>query len=413
MDWQLSDDAQPAARVPASRLSEAALLDAGAGGAGRTEARPVPVTGAWRPGDDPGARQFARIGDLDAEAGGTIADAVVAFETWGRLNEARDNAVLVLHALTGDSHVRGAAGPGHATAGWWEDVVGPGRAIDTDRHFVVAPNMLGGCQGSTGPASLAPDGVEWGSRFPRVTVRDQVEAQRRLADRLGIGHWRAVVGGSMGGMHALEWAVTHPDRVGATALLASNAATSADQIAQNTLQIEAVTTDPGWLGGDFYDLPGHAGPARGLALARRMAMLGYRSQQELNERFRREWQSSVDPLAGGRFQVESYLDVHGNRFTRRFDAGSYVRLVDAMSTHDVGRGRGGVEAALERIASPALVVGISSDRLFPVADQQRLAAGIPTSVSGAEPIVLESGFGHDAFLIESGRVGDLLATLID
>ncbi|WP_347756921.1 homoserine O-acetyltransferase [Agrococcus sp. ProA11] len=407
MDWQLSDDAQPAARVPASRLHDAVLA-----GPGHVSSGTVPVTGAWRPGDDPGERRFARIGDVDVEAGGRIADAVVAYETWGRLNEARDNAVLVLHALTGDSHVRGPAGPGHATAGWWEEVVGPGLAIDTDRHFVVAPNMLGGCQGTTGPASLAPDGIELGSRFPRVTVRDQVEAQRRLADRLGIARWHAVVGGSMGGMHALEWAIAHPERVGRTALLASNAATSADQIAQNTLQLEAVTTDPGWLGGDFYDLPAGAGPARGLALARRMAMLGYRSQQELNERFQRAWQSSLDPLAGGRFQVESYLDVHGNRFTRRFDAGSYVRLVDAMSTHDVGRGRGGVEAALARVTSPTLVVGISSDRLFPVADQQRLAAGIPTCTSGAEPIVLESGFGHDAFLIESGRVGDLLATLI-
>ncbi|MDR7234345.1 homoserine O-acetyltransferase [Agrococcus lahaulensis] len=407
MDWQLSDDAQPAARVPASRLADPASTHAAA-----TDARPVPVTGAWRPGDDPGDRRFARIGDLAVEAGGTVADAVLAYETWGRLDERRGNAVLVLHALTGDSHVRGPAGPGHATAGWWEDVVGPGLAIDTDRFFVVAPNMLGGCQGSTGPASLDHDGVEWGSRFPRVTIRDQVEAQRRLADALGIERWHAVVGGSMGGMHALEWAIEHPERVGSAALLASNAATSADQIAQNTLQIEAVTTDPGWLGGDFYDLPGHAGPARGLALARRMAMLGYRSPHELNERFRREWQSSVDPLHGGRFQVESYLDVHGNRFTRRFDAGSYVRLVDAMSTHDVGRGRGGVEAALERVTSPALVVGITSDRLFPVADQQRLAAGLPTSVSGPEPVVLESGFGHDAFLIESRRVGDLLATLL-
>ncbi|MGM1030816.1 MAG: homoserine O-acetyltransferase MetX [Actinomycetota bacterium] len=406
MDWQLSDDVQPASRVPASRLVDALPFGDG------THSRPVPVTGAWRPGDDPGDRRFARIGDLDVEAGGTIPDAVLAFETWGRLNEARDNAVLIAHALTGDSHVRGDAGPGHATAGWWGDVVGPGLAIDTDRLFVVAPNMLGGCQGSTGPASVASDGVEWGSRFPRVTIRDQVEAQRRLAERLGIDRWRAVVGGSMGGMHALEWAIAHPDRVGSAALLASNAATSADQIAQNSLQIEAVTTDPGWLGGDFYDLPGHAGPARGLALARRMAMLGYRSQHELNERFRREWQSSVDPLAGGRFQIESYLDVHGNRFTRRFDAGSYVRLVDAMSTHDVGRGRGGVEAALERVTSPVLVVGISSDRLFPVADQQRLAAGLPTSVSGAEPVVLESGFGHDGFLIETRRVGDLLAPLL-
>lgn len=400
MDWQLSDDAQLLDRVPASRL---------------IDPRPVPVTGAWRPGDDPGERRFAAIGDLPVEVGATVRDAVLAYETWGTLAPDASNAVLVLHALTGDSHVRGDAGPGHATAGWWGDVVGPGLAIDTDRWFVVAPNMLGGCQGSTGPASVHPDGREWGSRFPRVTVRDQVAAQRRLAALLGIERWHAVVGGSMGGMHALEWAVAHPDRVGRAALLASNAATTADQIAQNALQIEAIVTDPGWRGGDYFDeLPNGrtSAPTAGLALARRMAMLGYRSGHELDARFQRAWQSDLDPLAGGRFQVESYLDVHGNRFTRRFDAGSYVRLVDAMTTHDVGRGRGGVEAALARVASPTLVVGISSDRLFPVADQRRLAAGIATSATGAEPVVLESPFGHDAFLIETDRVGDLLAPFL-
>ncbi len=397
MDWQLSDDVQPSARVPAHLL---------------LDPTPVPVTGAWRPGDDPGERRFARIGDLTTEHGATIPSTVVAYETWGSLNEARDNAILVNHALTGDSHVVGAAGPGHATSGWWAGVVGAGLPLDTDRWFVVAPNMLGGCQGSSGPATIGPDGRELGSRFPRVTIRDQVEAQRRLADHLGIDRWHAVVGGSMGGMHVLEWAVTHPERLGKAAVLAAPPISSADQIALNGLQLEAVQADPHWLGGDFYDQPDGQGPHKGLALARRMAMVNYRSPDELNRRFGRGWQSSVDPDHGGRYQVESYLDVHGNRFTRRFDAGSYVRLVLAMSSHDLGRGRGGVEAALARITAETLVVGIDSDRLFPVADQQRIAAGISTSVSGASPVVLESEFGHDGFLIETDAVGALLRALV-
>lgn len=397
MDWQLSDDVQPSARVPAHLL---------------LDPTPVPVTGAWRPGDDPGERRFARIGDVVTEHGASIPSAVVAYETWGTLSPARDNAILVPHALTGDSHVVGPAGPGHATSGWWAGVVGPGLALDTDRWFVVAPNMLGGCQGSTGPATIGPDGRELASRFPRVTIRDQVEAQRLLADHLGIDRWHAIVGGSMGGMHVLEWAVTHPERLGRAAVLAAPAIASADQIALNGLQLEAVRSDPNWLGGHYYDQPDGQGPHRGLALARRMAMVNYRSPDELNRRFGRAWQSSVDPDHGGRYQVESYLDVHGNRFTRRFDAGSYVRLVLAMSSHDLGRGRGGVEAALARITAETLVVGIDSDRLFPVADQQRIAAGLRTSVSGAEPVVIESEFGHDGFLIETDAVGALLAELV-
>jgi homoserine O-acetyltransferase len=397
VDWQRGDDVQPSARVPAHLL---------------LDPTPVPVTGAWRSGDDPGARRFARVGDLVTERGATIPATVVAYETWGTLSPARDNAILVTHALTGDSHVVGPAGPGHATGGWWAGVVGPGMPLDTDRWFVVAPNMLGGCQGTTGPASIGLDGRELASRFPRVTIRDQVEAQRRLADHLGIDRWHAIVGGSMGGMHVLEWAITHPERLAKAAILAAPPLSSADQIALNGLQLEAVRSDPNWLDGEYYDRPDGQGPHRGLALARRMAMVNYRSPDELNRRFGRGWQSSVDPDDGGRFQVESYLDVHGNRFTRRFDAGSYVRLVLAMSSHDVGRGRGGVEAALARVTAETLVVGIDSDRLFPVADQRRIAAGLPTSVSGAEPVVPELAGEHDGFLIETAAVGPLLAELV-
>ena len=399
MDWKTTpEDSVPSTLVPGAELG--------------TLGKP-PVTGAWRPGDPPGARRFEALGEQFVR-GGRIPSVRVAYETWGTLSPAKDNVVLVFHALTGDSHVAGPPGPGHRTAGWWGDVVGPGRAIDTDRWFVVAPNMLGGCQGTTGPSSLAPDGVEWGSRFPFVTIRDQVATQLRLADRLGIERFAAVVGGSMGGMHALEAAVTAPERVARLAVLASTAQTTADQIAANSLQRAAIQMDPGFAGGDHHDAEPGEGPHRGLALARRMAMMTYRASDELNGRFARSWQSDVSPLGDdGRFSVESYLDFHGNKFTRRFDAASYVALTHAMDSHDVGAGRGGVAAALARVRARTLVVGISSDRLFPVEDQHRIAAGVPDTLDGDRAAVITSEFGHDGFLIEHEAVGAHLRRLLD
>jgi homoserine O-acetyltransferase/O-succinyltransferase len=316
-----------------------------------------------------------------------------------------------VHALTGDSHVLGRPGPGHPTAGWWGGIVGPGLAVDTDRFFVVAPNMLGGCQGSTGPASFAPDGVEWGSRFPYLTIRDQVAAQQALAGRLGIERFAAVIGGSMGGMHAIEWAVGATDRVERIAVLAAPAISSADQIALNSVQIEAIRMDPTFRNGDYYDED--EGPYRGLALARRMALLNYRSPDELNERFERSWQGALDPLGrGGRFAVESYLDFHGNKFTRRFDANSYITLVEAMNSHDITRDRGSLDEVLRGVTSRALVLGIDTDRLFPVEQQQAIAAHLPNTIHGSEAVVISSPFGHDAFLIEDELVGMHLAELL-
>ncbi|GAA5148834.1 homoserine O-acetyltransferase [Microbacterium pseudoresistens] len=401
MDWQTtSEDTVPSARVTDA---DERLL----------RARP-PATGAWRDGDAPGNRSFAAFGAFRTEGGEELPVIRLAFETWGELNAAGDNAVLVLHALTGDSHVIGEAGPGHPTSGWWDGIVGPGQAIDTDRWFVVAPNMLGGCQGSTGPASIAPDGYEWASRFPYLTVRDQVAAHALLADELGIHRWGAVIGGSMGGMHALEWAVEHPDRVERLAILSSPPVTTADQLALNFVQLETVRMDPRFAGGEYYDANIGEGPHRGLALARRMALLNYRSPIELNQRFQRSWQSGVSPLgSGGRFAVESYLDFHGNKFTRRFDANSYVTLVEAMNSHDVGRDRGGVEDALRRVTARTLVLGIDTDRLFPVDGQHRIARGIRDTLDGNEAAVLASDFGHDGFLIETDDVGRHLRRLLE
>jgi len=374
-------------------------------------ARP-PATGAWRDGDPAGHRRFTLLGDFHTENGQVLPATRVAWESWGELNQARDNAVLILHALTGDSHVRGPAGAGHPTAGWWEDIVGPGAAVDTDHWFVIAPNMLGGCQGSTGPASIAPDGREWASRFPYLTIRDQVSAQIRLADALGITRWAAVIGGSMGGMHALEWAVMQPERVERLAVLSSPPVTTADQLALNFVQLETVRMDPRFAGGEYYDAPLGEGPHRGLALARRMALLNYRSPIELNQRFQRSWQSEVSPLGrGGRFAVESYLDFHGNKFTRRFDANSYITVVEAMNSHDIGRDRGGVEEALHTVTAKTLVLGIDSDRLFPVDGQQRIARSVPHLIDD-EAVVISSDFGHDGFLIETDPVGEHLDRLL-
>jgi len=400
MDWQTPEDT-----VPSFFITDANT---------RSMVGGPPATGAWREGDHPGGRTFVGIGATELELGGHLPSVRVAYESWGTLNADRSNAVLVLHALTGDSHVLGAPGRGHPTAGWWGNMVGPGKPIDTDRFFVVAPNMLGGCQGTTGPASLAPDGREWGPRFPFLTIRDQVRAQADFSETIGIDSWAAVVGGSMGGMHALEWAIEYPGRVHRVAILAAPALSSADQIALNSVQLEAIRMDPAFAAGDYYDAADGEGPYRGLALARRMALLNYRSPGELNDRFERSWQSSFNPLGGnGKFAVESYLDFHGNKFSRRFDTNSYLTLVSAMSSHDIGRDRGGIMAALDRVTATSLVLGIDSDRLFPVADQRLIASRLRSGISGRDPVVIASPFGHDGFLIESALVGPWVKRLLD
>jgi homoserine O-acetyltransferase len=232
-----------------------------------------------------------------------------------------------------------------------------------------------------------------------------------LADHLGVSVFAAVVGGSMGGMHALEWALMFPTRLTRLALIATSAVTSADQLGGNSLQMEAITVDPFFEAGDYYDQD--EGPYRGLALARRMALVNYRSPTELNERFERTWQSNVSPLGdNGRFAVESYLDFHGNKFTRRFDANSYISLVGAMNSHDVTRGRGDLGVVLGVLTLPTLVLGVDSDRLFPVGQQEELALHIPGCLSGNVPEVISTPYGHDGFLIEAERVGASLAALL-
>ena len=339
------------------------------------------------------------------EAGGRLEHVTVAFETWGTLAPDGSNAVLVLHALTGDSHAAGPPGPGHRHTGWWDPMIGPGAPIDTDRFFVVCPNVLGGCQGTTGPASAAADGRPYGSRFPLITIRDQVVVEAALADRLGVARWHAVIGGSMGGMRALEWAVGFPERVGRLVVIAVGARATAEQIAWCSIQNRIIEADPGWRGGDYYDAAPGDGPTDGMAIARAIGTVTYRTELEFEERFGRDHQGDERPLEGGRYAVESYLDHHSRKLAERFDANSYRVLSDAMNHHDVGRGRGGVAEALARVTAETVVAGIDSDRLYPLRLQHELAAGIPTA---GDVSAITSLAGHDGFLTETEAVGKIV-----
>ncbi len=348
------------------------------------------------------------IGSLTLESGVVLDDVSIAVQRWGRLSPERDNVVVVLHALTGDSHITGPAGPDHPTEGWWDGVAAPGAPIDTDRWCALATNVLGGCRGSTGPSSLAPDGKPWGSRFPAITVRDQVNADLAALSALGITQVAAVVGGSMGGARALEWVIGHPDTVRAALVLAVGARATADQIGTQSTQVSAIKADPDWQGGDYYGT-GRV-PVVGMEIARRFAHLTYRGEEELDDRFGNDAQGAEDPPTGGRYAVQSYLEYQGGKLAARFDPGTYVALTDALSSHDVGRGRGGVTAALRGCTVPVIVGGITSDRLYPLRLQQELADLLPTC-SGLN--VVDSAFGHDGFLVETDAVGELIRQTLE
>ena len=358
----------------------------------------------WRAGDPVGDRLFTAVGDLSLERGGVLPDVTVAYETWGTLSPSGDNAVLVEHALTGDSHVVGEVGPGHPSPGWWPGLIGPGAPLDTNELFVVASSVLGGCQGSTGPASADPDGRPWGGRFPFITIRDQVAAEVALADALGIQRWHGVLGGSMGGMRALEWATGQAERVERTLVLASTPYATADQVAWCLPQLLAIRCDPAYRGGDYYGYEDW--PVTGMGIARRIAHTTYRHEGELDDRFGRSPRAGEDPLGGGgRYDVESYLDHHAAKLARRFDPNSYVVLTEAMNSHDVGRGRGGVASALRAYRGALHVAGVTTDRLYPL----RLSEAMAAARTGTEFSVIESRFGHDGFLIETDQVGAVIA----
>jgi homoserine O-acetyltransferase len=346
-------------------------------------------TGAWLETHDPGERVFLSIGDLVLESGEVLPEVVIAYQSWGKFNATQDNVILINHALTGFPDV----------PGWWPSMVGPGLPFDTDKYFVVCPNVIGGCQGSTGPSSLAPDGKRWGSRFPAINIRDMVAAEVAFTNAMGINKYKLAVGPSLGGMRALEWAIQHPDRVGAICTIGSSAVATGDQIGTASIQIRAIKTDPHFNNGDYYEQ--EKGPEEGMGIARRIAHLTYRTEAEMDIRFGRQLQGDDT----GRYAVESYLDHQAEKLWKRFDANTYIALTEAMNSHDVGRDRGGVAAALSTIKIPVIAVGIDTDRLFPV----RLQAEIAELAPVAEPMVtISSPFGHDGFLVEVESVGEVI-----
>ncbi|MFT4396391.1 homoserine O-acetyltransferase MetX [Gordonia lacunae] len=349
------------------------------------------------------------IGSLPLDSGARIDDVTLAFQRWGTLSPSRDNVILTLHALTGDSHVTGPADADHDSAGWWDGLIGPGQAIDTDEWCVISANVLGGCKGSTGPGSIAPDGRPWGSRFPQITVLDQVRAEVALLDRLGITSVGAVLGGSMGGARALEWVIEYPDRVRSALVLAVGARATADQIGIQSAQIAAIKADPDWYGGDYHGTG--RSPLQGMGIARRIAHLMYRSEPELDSRFANDAQGDENPLTGGRYAVQSYLDHQASKLMSRFDPASYVVLTEVLNHHDVGRGRGGVAKALNECTVPVIVGGIDSDRLYPIRLQVELAEELGNCVGGLQ--VVHSETGHDGFLTEFDAISDLLKRTVE
>ena len=357
----------------------------------RTQLRVVRRRGDAASGID-APRLSLEIGPLELELGGRLENVTVAYRTWGRLNDAGDNAVLVLHALTGDSL---AAGPG----GWWDPLIGSGRALDTDHAFVICANILGGCQGTTGPASDDPlTGRPYGMRFPLITIGDIVAAQRALVDRLGVRKLIAI-GGSIGGFQALEWATRHPSLVSALVPVAATGALDAQGVAMNEIGRRAIMADPDWRGGS-YDAEG-VFPSRGLAIARMVGMVTYHSKESMNLRFGRNpaTRPVLYPSFGPTFDVEGYLHYHGDALTKRFDANSYLYLTRAMDLYDVGRD-GGETEWLSRIEAPISLVGIRSDWLSPPDSIRGLGDRLRDLGKEVEYHELDSPHGHDAFLKE-------------
>ncbi len=342
---------------------------------------------------------------LPLQNGVRLEPVTLAYETWGSLNAEADNAVLITHALTGNAHAHDAERPDDPKAGWWNPLIGPGRLFDTSRYFVICSNVLGGCYGSTGPASLNPaTGNPYRMDFPVLTWHDIVRAQHALIEHLGVSELAMVAGGSIGGQQALEWAVAYPEKVRKVAVIAATAALTAQAIAFNEVQRQAIMADPLWQGGNYE--PGQ-GPRAGLAIARMLAMITYQSEEAMEQRFARKpaWNTTTpspsgSPDLGRRFDVESYLYHQGDILTRRFDANSYLYLSRAMDSYDVSEGYPSLDAALQRIRSKALFVGIRSDFLFPPAHIRWLAEKVRALGGDATYVELDSPHGHDAFLKE-------------
>ncbi|WP_019120234.1 homoserine O-acetyltransferase MetX [Brevibacillus massiliensis] len=348
------------------------------------------------------------IGDVVLESGECIRQVEVGYQAYGTYDREANNAVLVCHALTGDVYVAG----DEQRAGWWEGLIGPGMPIDTNKYYVICSNVLGGCYGTTGPASLCPgDGKPYGSRFPFITIRDMVRVQRRLLEVLGVDQLYAIIGGSVGGMQVYEWMTEYPEMMQLALPIATCSRFSAIAIAYNDVARQAIQSDPEWQGGDYY--PG-AGPRRGLSVARMIGMITYRTAELFEERFGRSLQAPNDSdPSQTMFQIESYLRYQGEKLVDRFDANSYLTLLKAMDTHDIGVNRGGIEQALSRVQAKVVSIAIDSDLLYPDSHQREMAELMRRLGKDVDFYIMESKYGHDGFLVEFQKMGRIIKPYFD
>ncbi|QGG46673.1 homoserine O-acetyltransferase MetX [Heliorestis convoluta] len=351
--------------------------------------------------------------EMVLESGHRLGPITLAYETYGTLNEGRSNAILVAHALTGDQHAAGKYDKSDKAAGWWDDMIGPGKTIDTNRFFVICSNVLGGCRGTTGPSSINPaTEMPYGMNFPVFTIRDMVRAQKALVQHLGVERLLCVIGGSMGGMQVLEWAVTYPDQIDGILPIATAGRMTAMGIAFNEVMRQSIMLDPTWNQGNYYP---EVGPAQGLSIARMLGMITYRSDELFNLRFgRRMVHTHPDEYFrfDSRFEIESYLHYQGDKLVKRFDANSYLYLCKAMDLHDIGRRRGGLAKALGRIKAKTLFVGIDSDWLYPPSYMIEMAHLMEKKRKDVEYKELKSPHGHDAFLIEFDQMSPIIRDFI-
>lgn len=358
---------------------------------------------------------------LKLEGGRELGPINVAFETYGELTPEKDNAIFVCHALTGDAHVAGKHSPDDRKSGWWDGLVGPGKALDTRRYFVICANVLGGCQGTTGPSCPDPaTGQPYGLRFPFITVGDMVEVHAALVRHLGIEKLLAVIGGSLGGMQVLDWVARYPEMMHAAICLASAAKLSAQGIAFNAVGRRAITTDPQFQNGDYYGAEpskyGDVGPRAGLALARMVAHITYLSEASIERKFGRDLQHSdhlaYDLQSETEFKIESYLHYQGKRFIERFDANSYVYLTRAMDYFDLAQRHGSIRQALGRTDARFLITSYHTDWLFPSSQSRELVSALLQTHRHVTYLELESVFGHDSFLIEIKQLEELVTPLL-
>jgi homoserine O-acetyltransferase len=349
-------------------------------------------------------------GGLELESGSRLPSLRIAYETYGTLNRDRSNAILICHALSGDAHAAGISDE-DGLKGWWDIVIGPGKAFDTDRYFVVCSNVLGGCKGTTGPSSLNPaTGKPYGISFPVVTIRDMVAVQKILIDHLGIRHLFAVAGGSMGAMQVLQWCVDFPEMVRKAVVIATSGASTAQQIAFNEVGRRAIMADPAWQGGEYY---GNGTPAHGLAVARMVGHITYLSDASMHAKFGRRLQTREQPGFDftTEFQVESYLQHQGDTFTRRFDAKSYLYITKAIDYFDLSL-EGSLIQGLAPVQAKILVIGIDSDWLYPPYQQQEIVSALTASEKEVRYAEIRSHHGHDAFLLEGGQLNYLVGTFL-